>query len=84
MSYDRSSEACPKCGGQTDQESVDVGVGVIYGPLGCIECGWSEDPDQPVRQLLASWLEHVSRLQIRPRRLQEGLTVAPESVIVDP
>ena len=43
--YDRSSAPCPKCGGETYQDSVDVGVGVIYGPLGCIECAWSEDPD---------------------------------------
>ena len=24
------------------RESVDVGVGTIYGPFGCEECGWSE------------------------------------------
>lgn len=36
-------KTCPKCG-NTDlhRDSVDVGVGVIYGPLGC-SCGWSED-----------------------------------------
>ena len=34
---------CPKCGEECDRESVDVGVGVICGPLGCY-CGWSEDP----------------------------------------
>lgn len=33
---------CPACGGETNQDSVDVGVGVIHGPRGCIECGWSE------------------------------------------
>jgi hypothetical protein len=36
---------CPKCGGETSQDSVDIGVGIQYGPLGCIECGWSEDPE---------------------------------------
>lgn len=36
---------CPKCGGETCQDSVDVGVGIIYGPLGCIDCGWSEDAE---------------------------------------
>ena len=35
-------EKCPKCGGECWRESVDVGVGVIYGPLGCPDCGWSE------------------------------------------
>ena len=44
MTYDRSHKPCPKCGGETYQEAVDIGVGVIYGPLGCIECAWSEDP----------------------------------------
>lgn len=34
---------CPKCGELCDQESVDVGVGVIYGPYGCSNCGWSSD-----------------------------------------
>ena len=36
---------CPKCGGQCDRDSVDVGVGVIRGPYGCEECGWSEDSE---------------------------------------
>lgn len=40
--YERSNSKCPKCGGETHQDSVDVGVGVIYGPRGCIECAWSE------------------------------------------
>ena len=34
---------CPKCGEECSRDSVDVGVGVIYGPWGCI-CGWSSDP----------------------------------------
>ena len=43
-----SSEAnkvfeCPNCGDQCMRESVDVGVGIMYGPWGCM-CGWSEDP----------------------------------------
>lgn len=36
---------CPKCGTLTDQESVDIGVGIIYGPHGCPNCGWSEDSE---------------------------------------
>lgn len=34
---------CPLCNAECDRDSVDVGVGVIYGPYGCA-CGWSEDP----------------------------------------
>lgn len=37
---------CPKCGveGALWRDSVDVGVGVMYGPWGCRNCGWSSDP----------------------------------------
>lgn len=45
MMYDRSDDCCPKCGGETYQDSVDIGVGTIFGPRGCIECAWSEDLD---------------------------------------
>ena len=39
-----NDEVCPNCGNdRLDQESVDVGVGIIYGPLYC-PCGWSESP----------------------------------------
>lgn len=33
---------CPKCGGEVDQHTIDIGVGIIEGPWGCIDCGWSE------------------------------------------
>ena len=36
---------CPKCGEECDRDSVDVGVGVIYGPWGCYCCGWSSSPE---------------------------------------
>lgn len=36
---------CPKCNNQCEQDSVDVGVGIIYGPWGCYFCGWSEDSE---------------------------------------
>lgn len=39
------NEACPKCGEECDRESVDVGVGIIYGPWGCPACGWSSSPE---------------------------------------
>ena len=41
--YSEDQTPCPKCAGKTHQESVDIGVGVIYGPRGCTVCGWSED-----------------------------------------
>lgn len=35
---------CPKCGEEDlYRDEVDVGVGIIYGPYGCM-CGWSENP----------------------------------------
>lgn len=34
---------CPKCKGACHRDSVDIGVGVIHGPFGCEECGWSEN-----------------------------------------
>jgi hypothetical protein len=33
---------CEECGDDCYRESVDVGVGIIYGPWGCPSCGWSE------------------------------------------
>lgn len=33
---------CPKCNEECYREQADVGVGIIYGPYGCPECGWSE------------------------------------------
>lgn len=35
---------CPKCGEEDlYRDEVDVEVGIIYGPYGCM-CGWSENP----------------------------------------
>lgn len=45
MNYDRSNAVCPKCGGETHQDSVDIGVGIMHGPRGCIECGRSESEE---------------------------------------
>lgn len=36
---------CPKCEGECYRDEVDIGVGIMYGPWGCIECGWSESPE---------------------------------------
>lgn len=35
---------CPKCKStEVWRDSVDVGVGIMHGPYGCAECGWSEN-----------------------------------------
>lgn len=33
---------CPKCNDDCWRDSVDIGVGIQYGPWGCPGCGWSE------------------------------------------
>jgi hypothetical protein len=40
----RNDFLCPKCNTRCDRDEVDVGVGVIFGPYGCPNCDWSEDP----------------------------------------
>lgn len=40
-----TEKTCPVCGADAWRESADVGVGIIYGPFGCSECGWSEDEE---------------------------------------
>jgi len=39
---------CPECGSLCDRDEGDVGVGIIAGPWGCIECGWTEDDAFPM------------------------------------
>lgn len=40
------TKQCPNCGNpECHRDDVDVGVGIIYGPWGCPQCGWSEHPD---------------------------------------
>lgn len=35
---------CPNCGEVgLYRDEADVGVGIIYGPWGCMGCGWSAD-----------------------------------------
>lgn len=41
---------CPHCGEKCDQDSVDIGVGRMYGPWGCSYCGWSEYPEYDSRE----------------------------------
>lgn len=38
------SKVCPVCGEDCWRDSVDIGVGIIYGPWGC-PCGWSESDE---------------------------------------
>lgn len=40
---------CPHCATPCDRESVDIGVGVLHGPWGCSNCGWSEFPEYDSR-----------------------------------
>lgn len=41
---------CPYCGAPCDRDYADIGVGVIYGPWGCANCGWSSDPQYDSRE----------------------------------
>lgn len=40
---------CPECGAKCGRDEVDVGVGLIYGPWGCWDCGWSEESKYDLR-----------------------------------
>ena len=40
---------CPHCGEGCDRESVDVGIGIMHGPWGCGNCGWSSSPEYDSR-----------------------------------
>ena len=34
---------CPDCGSEhCSRDEVDIGVGTMYGPWRCDDCGWSE------------------------------------------
>ena len=36
-------DTCPNCGSENvGCDAVDIGVGTMYGPLGCYDCGWFE------------------------------------------
>ena len=38
---------CPVCGERLTRPEADVGVGIIYGPPVCENCGWSEPGPMP-------------------------------------
>lgn len=35
-------EKCPNCGEQAQSDGVNNGVGYVYPPMHCDNCGWSE------------------------------------------
>lgn len=43
---------CEKCGTDCRRDEVDIGVGIMYGPWGCPDCGWSEQPEYDVSEML--------------------------------
>jgi hypothetical protein len=43
------TKKCPHCDSECWREDADVGVGIIYGPWGCPDCGWSESSDYDLR-----------------------------------
>ena len=35
---------CPACGSEhVERAEVDIGVGILYGPWECFNCGWGEE-----------------------------------------
>lgn len=45
------SDPCPRCGeSELYRDSVDVGVGIIHGPYGCPNCGWSENEEYDLQK----------------------------------
>ena len=43
----KTNRKCPECGGETWCDEVDIGVGIMYGPLSCSECHWVESSSPP-------------------------------------
>ncbi len=35
-------EKCPTCGSEMEAEGIDVGIGYVYPPFHCNDCGYSE------------------------------------------
>ena len=67
-------DKCPKCGSdEIERDEVDVGVGVITGPWGCLECGWSENleydfSDGRSRETERGTLDPLGGLTPHPKR----------------
>ena len=38
-----TDKICPQCKSECVREEVDVGVGTIYSPWRCNNCGWEEE-----------------------------------------
>ena len=41
---------CPHCESDCAREEVDIGVGIMTGPWGCPNCGWSDNPVYDCRE----------------------------------
>jgi len=49
--YFTPPDICPKCGAEVTRDSVDIGVGVQFGPARCDCCGWRQpEPDYGFRE----------------------------------
>ena len=42
---------CPKCGEECVQIEVDIGVGIMYGPPHCDNCGWTPEKENDILKL---------------------------------
>lgn len=81
---------CAKCNEPCDQESVDIGVGIIYGPWGCSWCGWSSDSDYdrssgsaPADDLRPGWYSDQFGSLHSKARLAEDIKAAGERFGLD-
>jgi len=65
---------CPNCGGECWRTQVDIGVGVISGPYGCPNCGWSEWSEYDARdglQVIDGWTYDQWGAMYRNRKPEE-------------
>ena len=46
----RETQNCPHCGEECCRDDVNVGIGIMYGPWGCPNCGWSEYEEHDSRE----------------------------------
>lgn len=87
---DSEEQECPKCQERCMRESVDVGVGVMYGPWGCPGCGWSSDSDYdhsngsaPADAIRSGWYSDQFGSLHSKARLAEDIKAAGERFGLD-
>ena len=58
-----AEDKCPVCGCVLTREEVDIGVGTMYGPARCDNCGWSQEgkADKLLKELLSEGHEEDDR-----------------------